>query len=345
MPGFFLSLPLLLAASGAAPDRPALGLAVNLPAGVTDAGRQKALEAVRATGVSAFALELSWPAAEPRPRRYAVADVVRAARLLRQSGATVHLDLPLVDGRGRRVPADLAERAFDDPALAARLGQLLQALGPGLLDVSTLSLGNEADAYFAARPAELAAYLRLFAGAVRFLATAAPRLLVGVATAAPMDSLAPGVAARLHEKSPAVFFVYAPFVAGSPFAHRPPATLERDWKAMIAAAAGRPLAVTEVSYSSSPENGSTPERQAEFVRRMRKFLAAADPTRLRFARYVPWRDPTPAGAAAITDPIERRRAAFFANRGLQKSDGTPKPAWREWARGGPADAAARERRR
>jgi hypothetical protein len=343
---FLLSLSVLLAAPGSAADRPALGLAVNLPAGVTDADRQKALDAARTTGVSAFALELSWPAAEPRPRRYVVADVVRAARLLRQSGASVHLDLPLVDGRGRRVPADLAGRAFDDPAFAARLGQLLEALGPALLDLSTLSLGNEADAYFAARPAELAAYLRLFAGAVRFLEKPAPRLLVGVATAAPMDSRAPGVAARLHEKSPAVFFVYAPFLAGSPFAHRPPATLEADWRAMVAAAAGRPLALTEVSYSSSPENGSTPQMQAEFVRRMRKFLSAADRSRLLFARYVPWRDPAePRSGAAITDPIERRRAAFFANRGLQKSDGTPKPAWREWARIGSAEAAATERPR
>jgi hypothetical protein len=343
VPGALLSL--LFAGAVAAADRPGLGLAVNLPPGASDAGRQKALEEVRATGVSVFALELSWPAAEPRPRRYAVADVVRAARLLRQSGATVHLDLPLVDGRGRRVPADLAGRAFDDPALAARLGQLLEALGPALLDLSTLSLGNEADAYFAARPAELAAYLRLFAGAVRFLEKPAPRLLVGVATAAPMDSRAPGVAAQLHEKSPVVFFVYAPFLSGSPFAHRPPATLEPDWKAMVAAAAGSPVALTEVSYSSSPENGSTPEKQAEFVRRMRKFLSTADRSRLLFARYVPWRDPAAATAAAISDPLERRRAAFFANRGLQRGDGAPKPAWREWARGGPPEAAASQRRR
>ena len=343
MPGAVLSLSLLLATFGTAANRPGLGLAVNLPPSATDPERQKALEAVRATGVSTFALELSWPLAEPRPGKYEVADVVRAARLLRQSGATVHLDLPLVDGRGRRVPTDLSGRAFDDPVLAARLGRLFQALGPALLDVSTISLGNEADAYFAGRPAELAAYLRLFGGAVQFLGKAAPRLLVGVATAAPMESRAPAVAARLHEKSPAVFFVYAPFQTRTPFLHRPPATLEPDWKAMVTAAAGRPLALTEVSYSSSPENGSTPAKQAEFVRRMRTFLSTADRSRLLFARYVPWRDPAAvSGAAPVTDPLERRRAAFFANRGLQKSDGTSKPAWREWSRiGSAAEAGSR----
>lgn len=341
-------LSLVVAGSGAqaagpslsAPKPPALGLAVNLPPGASAADRQRALDQVRATGVSVLALELSWPAAEPRPRKYDVADVIRAARLLRQSGAILHLDLPLVDGRARHVPADLVALPFDDPALAARLGRLLEVLGPALLDFSTLSLGNEADSYFSGKPEELTAYLRLFAGAVEFLGKTAPRLLVGVATAAPIDSRAPGVAARLHEKSPAVFFVYAPFTA-APFTHRPPATLESDWKAMLAAAAGRPVALTEVSFSSSPENGSTPAKQADFVRRMRRFLATADPARFLFARYVPWRDPPPSEvpAARGPSPAELRRAAFFANRGLQRSDGTPKPAWREWSRSGSSGRA------
>lgn len=331
-------LPLFLAGPAAAAAAPGVGLAVNLPPEASDADRQKAFDQVRSTGVSVFALELSWPAAERRPRRYDVAAVVRAARLLRQSGATLHLDVPLVDGRSRRVPADLERRAFDDPVLAARLGRLFEALGPALLDFSTLSLGNEADSYFAPRPEELAAYLRLFAGAVEYLGKAAPRLLVGVATAAPMDSRAPAVAARLHEKSPAVFFVYAPFRADAPFTHRPPATLDGDWKAILAAAAGRPVGLTEVSFSSSPENGSTPAKQADFVRRMRQFLSTADPSRLLFARYVPWRDPPSERVPPAGGPVseERRRAAFFANRGLQRSDGTPKPAWREWSRSEPA---------
>ncbi|HZI65028.1 MAG TPA: hypothetical protein VFF17_00550 [Thermoanaerobaculia bacterium] len=340
---------LLVASSlavAAAPPSPArkpaaIGLAVNLPPESSAGERQKALDEVRATGASVFALAISWPAAEPRPRKYDVADVTRAARLLRQSGATLHLDLPLVDGRGRQVPADLAAVPFDDPKLAARLGRLLEALGPALLDFSTLSLGNEADSYFASRPEELTAYVRLFGGAVEFLGKAAPRLLVGVATAAPMDSRAPGVAARLHEKSPAVFFVYAPFVAAAPFTHRPPAALESDWKAMLVAAAGRPVALTEVSFSSSPENGSSPAKQADFVRRMRKFVLSADPARLLFARYVPWRDPapreTPAAGEASADA--RRREAFFANRGLQRSNGTAKPAWREWSRSAPPATA------
>jgi len=320
-------------ASQAVRSSAALGLAVNLPETASDADRRKALEEARRSGVTLFALEVSWSAAEPRPRQYDVSEVTRTARLLRQSGATLHLDLPLVKGRARDLPSDLAATAFDDPKLSVRLGRLLDALGPALLDFSTLSLGNEADSYFADKPEELRAYRRLFDGAVEFLEKKTPRLAVGVTTAAPTESRAPLVAAALHQKSPVLFYVYSPFFADDPFVHRPPAALERDWKAILRSAAGRPVAFTEVSFSSALENASSPEKQAEFVGRLRRFLAAADGSRLLFARYVSWRDVGPSSPSETqASPDAPRRGAFFANRGLRKSDGSPKPAWREWMR-------------
>ena len=333
-----------LAATEPPREPPALGLAVNLPDSAPAALRQKALADVRAAGVSSFALELSWPAAEPKPRRYDVGTVTRSARLMRQSGAVLHLDLPLVNGRARHVPADLAAVAFDDPRLSIRLGRLLDALGPALADFSTLSLGNEADSYFSDKPEELRAFLSLFRGAVEFLKKKAPRLRVGVATASPVDSRFPLVVAAIQQKNPVLFYVYAPFLPDAPFRHRPSAAIDRDWAAILAGAAGRPIAFTEVSYSSARENGSSPERQADFVRRMRKILDRTDRERLLFARYVPWRDPAPNPVPPGTppEPALLRRTAFFANRGLQKSDGRPKPAWVEFAGRPEARAPKRE---
>jgi hypothetical protein len=259
--------------------------------------------------------------------------VTRTARLLRQSGAVLHLDLPLVNGRIRQVPADLARAAFDDPKFTVRLGRLLDALGPALADFSTLSLGNEADAYFSDKPDELRAFRSLFRGAVEFLGKKAPRLLVGVATNAPMDSRFPAVVSAIQEKSPVLLYVYSPFLPDAPFRHRPPETIDRDWATILSAASGRPVAFTEVSFSSAGENDSSVARQADFVRRMRRILGREDAARLLFARYVPWRDPAPVSAspAPPRDPLTVRRDAFFANRGLQTAEGRPKPAWKEFA--------------
>jgi hypothetical protein len=326
--------------SAAAPEKartgpPALlGLAVNLDSPSLTAGSQ-AIEDVRHTGVALFGLAVSWSAGEPLPGKYRLEEITRTARLLRQSGATLHIDLPLVSSRARDVPADLSDKAFNDERLSRRLGRFFDALGPVFLDASTLSLGYEADAYFSDKPEELKAYRQLFEGAVNYLRRKVPHLNVGVTTAAPSESVAPLVAAALHASSPVFFYIYAPFQRGAPFLHRAPGAVEEDWRQLLDNAAGRPVAFPEVSYSSAAENGSSPEKQAEFVRRMRAFVARADGRRLLFARYVPWRNPaaSPAPPRGVPETA-RRRDAFLNNRGLQGADGRPKLAWREWVRMG-----------
>lgn len=336
-----LLFPLLLALAPPRADRapaaapvPAIGIGINVP----DAGpeaQQAALDAVRRTGATFFALELSWSAAEPRPREYRLEEITRSARLLRQSGATLHLSIPLVNESARDVPADLTDTAFDDPKLSLRLGRLLDALTPVLLDVQTLSLGDAADTYFADKPDELRAYRRLFDGAVQFLQRKVPRLLVGVTTAAPTESRSPQVAAELHRRSPVLFYTYCPLVAsaGAPFTQRDPDSLEKDWAALLTAAGDRPIAFPRVSYSSSAENGSSPRKQAAFVGVFRRFLDRADGRKLLFARYLWLRDPAPSELPEVSpgsSVAERRRRALLGNLGLQDSAGRPKLAWTEW---------------
>jgi hypothetical protein len=330
----WLLVPIVPPTPRAETPRPHLGLAIEFAKAPPADVEQRALAEVRRTGVDLFALSISWREMEPAPGKYKVAQITRTARLLRQSGATLHLDLPLVVGRARDLPADLAGFAFDDPRLSLRLGRLLDALEPALADISTISLGYEADAYFADKPEELKAYVRLFDGAVEFLGKLAPRLSVGVTTAAPTESAAPEVAARLHQRSPVLFYLYSPFLRDKPFVHREPSALEQDWRRLQEAARGRPIAFPEVGYSSAAENGSSPEKQAEFVRRMRRFLSLRDGRTLLFARYVGWRDP-PAETYRVPpdgSDLARRKASYFSNRGLQKANGDPKPAWREWSR-------------
>ena len=338
--------PIFLAVLGAAvtpraplrpapPLRPLVGLEATLPAGVSDADRDRAAQTVRASGVNLFAVTVSWSEGEPSAGKYRLEPLIRSVRLLRQSGAAVHLDLPLVSVQSRDVPADLATVRFDDPRLSVRLGRFLDALEPALLDSSTISLGYAADSYFATHPDELTGYRLLFGGAVAFLQKKAPDLKVGVTTAAPTESPSPVVAAALHQGSPVLFYLYAPFERASPFSHRAPESLDRDWRLLLESAAGRPIAFPEVSYSSAAENGSTPERQAEFVRRLRRFLEGSERKAILFARYVAWRDePTPAAGPPAADPrasaVAARRGAFLAHRGLQTERGEPKPAWRAW---------------
>lgn len=329
------ALTLLAAAVAASPEpaapgiHPLLGLEVRHEA-LDAAGERRALETVRKTGATVVALAVSWRDAERRPGRYEFTQLRRAARVLRQSGMEVHLDLPLVTGLARGVPGDLAGVAFDDEKLTVRLGAFFDALEPVLLDVSTLSLGEDADVYFADHPDELKAFRRLFEGAVQFLQKKLPELRVGIATLAPTESPDPATAAALHSHSPVLFFTYVPFVVGRPYRHRPPETLDADWKELLERSAGRPIAFLEVSYSSSEQNNSSPQAQADFIRRLRRFAQSADGRRVLFIRYVGLRDePAPLENPAAAE-LARLAAAFHASRGLLDSSGRAKPGWREW---------------
>jgi hypothetical protein len=326
----------LFAAAASSPEAPSptphplLGLEVRHEA-LDAAGERRALEAVQKAGAPVVALSLSWADAEKKPGRFDFAELRRAARILRQSGMEVHLDLPLVRGLSRSVPQDLASLAFDDEKLTVRLGAFFDALEPVLLDVSTLSLGEDADVYFAENPDQLKAFRRLFEGAVQFLARKLPELKVGIATLAPTESPDPATAAALHSRSPVLFFTYVPFVVGRPYRHRPPETLDADWSELLQRSAGRPIAFLEVSYSSAEANNSSPQAQADFVRRLRRFAANADGRRLLFIRYVGLRDePAPPEQPGASE-LARLAAAFHASRGLLDSSGRPKPAWRAWA--------------
>ncbi|HEX7253173.1 MAG TPA: hypothetical protein VF376_09850, partial [Thermoanaerobaculia bacterium] len=190
------------------------------------------------------------------------------------------------------------------------------------------------DAYFAGKKEELESFLRLVGGVREALAKNAPQLRVGVTTAAPSESVAPEIATAIQEAASVSLFIYAPFERSSPFMHRPPDALDHDWKLLLARAGDRPVAFPEVSYSSSRENGSSPERQAEFIRRFRRFVSAADGHRLLFACYAAWRDAPPIAGPPDATPVGRRKAAFYANRGLQAVDGKAKPAWAEWVKHG-----------
>jgi hypothetical protein len=129
-----------------------------------------------------------------------VENLVRSARLLRQSGATLHLTLPLVNESARDVPSAAADTAFDDPKLSLRLGRFLDALRPVLLDVQSLSLGEAADVL---RQAGASGLRRLFDSAVSF-SKKLPRLLVefDAADRKPLARIAAGSTASRRSSTP-----------------------------------------------------------------------------------------------------------------------------------------------
>jgi len=316
-----------------APARSYLGLAPNLAPG-EDLG--SVVFTLKATGVDLLVATIPWDRFETSPGVHETAGLANLIAGARSFGAAVYVNLQTVDTNQRRLPADLSSLAFDDTAVVARLDRAIDALVSVLRDhpIVALSLGNEVDAWFGGHPSEFAAFRALFAREVTRLHAALPGLPIGVSTISPIGNPNAAFGDSLNAIADLAVYTDYPFEPGTDFVHRPPASFESDLAAMRDRNPGKPIALQEVGYSSSPTNGSSDSLQADMVRRFRSAMAGATRDRLLFGSWFLYTDLSAAQVDTLIAYYGFETPGFRAylgNLGLRHSDGTPKPGWAAWA--------------
>jgi hypothetical protein len=315
-----------------------IGLTPNAAEGAPPESLGSALLTARATGADLVYLSYVWTDLEPAPGQIDVSAVRSATAALRGLGFVAYLNLRVVDTNVNRLPPDLAGRPFDDGQVVARLDALVDSLlaVAAQYPLVALAIGNEVDIYFGLHPGEFPAFLATYQREVIRIHAALPGLAVGVSTTSPIQNFNAGLGDQLNAASDVVVYTYYPFQNGTDFAHRPPGTLEGDFTYMGLRAGGKPWALQEIGYSSSPLNGSSDSLQADFVRRFRAAAAGRSRSDLLFANWFLYTDMP----AAVVDTLVGYYGfdtpgfrAYLGNLGLRASDGTPKSAWTAW-RGG-----------
>jgi hypothetical protein len=102
-----------------------------------------------------------------------------------------------------------------------------------------------------------------------------------------------------------------------------PDGIPSDYFSQITAYSSKPIAIASAGYSSSPGrdglNEGTETNQAAFVSRL---LLEADGLDMPFVVWLTGCDPT----VPADPPFD-----LYAQMGLCRSDGSPKPAWQIWA--------------
>lgn len=316
-------------------DTPHLGLVPN-PSDFTYADSLgSAILTSRALGATMVQLGDLWSTLEGSPGTIDVAGLRTAVALFRSVGLEPYYNLRVLDTNNRGVPADLASVAFDDPQMIARVDTVVDSLIEVAKQTRLLafSFGNEVDVYLSQHPAELPSYRALLARERARIRATLPDLKVGCCTTSPVDNPAAWVGDTLNAYTDIAVYTYYPFVPGSDFVHRPPATFELDMAAMLARAGGRPLGLQEVGYTSSPVNGSSAAAQAEMVRRFRAYMRLASRDRILFANWflmTDWSSVTLTQLFAYYGAYSPGFGAFLGNLGLRDTAGTPKPAWDAW---------------
>lgn len=291
---------------------------------------------LRSTGVNLFYQYAPWDSFETAPGVFRTSPLRQLVSTVRALGGATYVNLVIVDTNRRRLPADIAGLAFNDPALVSRVDRVVDSVlavarSQPLL---ALALGNEVDVYFSLNPGEFPAFLSLYQREVGRIHSALPGLPVGISTTWDGASGSRSAYADpLIAASDLAIYTYYPFQDGTDFVHRPPSTYEADVGAMRARNADKPYALQEAGYSSSAVNAGSDSLQADFVRRFRTHVANSLASDLLFANWFLYTDLP----AATVDTLIAYYGfdtpgfrAYLGNLGLRHADGTPKPGWNTW---------------
>ena len=250
-------------------------------------------------------------------------------------GFEAYVNLRLLDTGSRGTPSDLGSLAWDDPVMVARVDAVVDSLAVLAREWHpvAVALGNEVDAYFEGHAGEFTAFQAVYAREVARLHAQVPGLRVGIVSTSHSVTPTTTFADSLDRFSDIRLHTFYPLIPGSDFVQRDPATLESELDAIVMRAGAKPVAFQEVGYSSSAVNNGSAAKQAEFVRRLRAWLAAQPRSRVVFASYflmTDWSSVTLNVLYGYYGFVTPGFSGYLGGLGLRDTSGGAKPAWNAW---------------
>lgn len=221
-------------------------------------------------GVNGQFLSYRWSELEPTVGNYDAAKLAEFADAMASAesrGFRQLLGIQIINTVTREVPAELANTAWNDPAMINSLHNLLDQLLPDMSPtVQYLSIGNEVDGYFfAGHENELNAYRELVDGVKTYVQNQSPAVKVGITITAG-GWLGGNVqqVLDLTQNNDVMVATYYPL--NSDFTVRPADSPLADFPALLNYRNGRPLVLQEVGYPSAGSLNSSEAQQAQFIR-------------------------------------------------------------------------------
>lgn len=308
-----------------------LGLTLNFTVHPT---RQEMIDDVlmeRRLGCKIMQDSIKWSDIERRPGQIDLAKVKEDFGNHVKLGFTTFVTLQTIDTNNRTLPPDLMAEAWDSPKMLAREKRMLTAMA-AILPPTTRAfmLGNEVDAYLAAHPDELDAYLRYLDVGRETLKALKPNLDVGVTTTYSGLAANRDMIRQLQRGMDLVSMTYYPL--GSGFDVLPVAKVASHFDEMVAFCGQRKLYVQECGYPASPLLGSSEAKQSAFVDAVFDAFARHR-TRLAGLCYFFLCDFSDALVDQLTGYYglhDAKFVAFLATLGLKDQYGKPRLAFAEF---------------
>jgi hypothetical protein len=287
----------------------------------------------RDAGVNFIYLSPKWNEIETDRERYKLSDVHDKISEAVQENLPAVLHIRVIDTNQRAIPADLRDQPFDSEQVGARLDRLLDAVLPKLEGrVKYFLVGNEIDPYFKQHPDEVQAFAKLVARAAVHIRNTVPDAQISVSTT--LDGIeAAGQLRPILDQT--AFFALTYYPMSPDFVVRDPSTVDPDFTRILQAAGSKRIFLQEVGYPTSPNNGSSEEKQAEVFSRVLDRVAA-DPGCFVGVNFTFMSDFSDSLVKSFTAyyrmPGASRFGSFLKTLGMFDDRGRPKKAWEVFSR-------------
>lgn len=280
-------------------------------------------------GMQEIGLSLDWADLEPAPQSYDTSLLEIANVYYPAYGVPLTLTLRPIHTHTLRVPDDLRQTAFDDPAMIDRFTTLLDVVFATMPDVdfAGLIIGSEFDAYLGADAGAWAAYTTFAAATADYARQQRPGIPVAFEAMYPafIGDAAPYLA-ELNAHADLIGVSYYPIRADGYV--EAPSVVADAFATLVAAYPDQPIALYQYGYPSSEAIGSSEALQAGFIR---ESFAAWDTHADQIAVIdFTWLTDMSAESVAFFEDYYSYSTpefrAFLGSLGLRYADGTPKTA-------------------
>lgn len=304
-----------------------------------------AYDQLLAAGINSYEIVAAWRDLIAEDNSLNLTPITEPLEIIRPAGLRPYVGIPTIDTNNLRLPTQFVDPAnerelapgidFDDPALIAAFGEVLDAVVPLLRAESGIALvvGNEVDIWLADRPAQLHPFLEFVAAAKARIRRLAPELPVGVAITFSGAKANPILATRLIDASDAAFFTYYPL--RDDLQLDTPINIARDLDRMLQFAGDKPLLLQEIGCPSgygqdsiAPASNYSYDAQREFFEQMVPAITARPA--IKFASVLALADWPATAVEELTDYYGLDSPVFveyLATLGVLEEDGTAKPAF------------------
>ena len=292
---------------------------------ITDAQREGILNLAMSVGSKNLIVGAAWSELEPAKGTYNLTRIANELQLAAKYNLATVLSLRVPQTASASLPSYLAGKSLNDPVVLTRLNALISLIAPLLpSQVKWINIGYEVDTYFFLNPSGLVQYLAMFDSARTKWKTLKPAISVGPVFSFDSTRANDQMFRSIVDRGDHISFTY--YALTGDFEQRDPSSPAFDVPLMISMAAGKPILLVEMGYSSGL-TGQT--AQSQFFSSALSALRLAGGAVAMFSGWS-YRDISASSVASISLQFGQSGPAFaqfITSAGLLDQNGVPKLAW------------------